>query len=880
MDIRGKQPSTWDAYEGVSRTSVDSDTESHVQWDELERRPSGASNAGTGRWSGTVGELRRRRSSIGQQFGALGDAGGVNSINNFARSWQRAAGFFEITPVRPSFRVEQDGDDDNNDNDAGESDFSRSIPTPIADQRSALRNALQNEGRRASDNAVADEEQGATERMPLLPGAVENRLRERGSSIFQIEPSLSSPFGASYGTQYGSLASRVNESSMRHAGRLFTEQQLKGVAEPEQEREPLLVKQVEEDGHIINVVVGQSTLPQTIFNSVNVLVGVGLLTLPLAFKYSGWLIGMVFLLWSAIVTGYTAKLLAKCLDVDGSLITFADLAYVSYGTKARVAVSILFSLELLAACVALVVLFADSMDALIPGWDVFQWKIVCGLILIPLSFLPLRFLSFTSILGVMSCFGITAAIWIDGLVKPDAPGSIRQPTTQYLFPENWMTIPLSIGLLMSPWGGHSVFPNIYRDMRHPYKYRKAVNVTYGFTYLIDVGMACAGILMFGDNVREEVTSNIFLTAGFPKGISVFIAICIAIIPLTKIPLNARPIVSTLEVLFGLDTRSLAMSTSMDGMSGTTAESPFDGDLIDELREWGYNDDNDALAKQADPECNFDSRDGHMLAKAFRELKIGTKSKNKGGPNQCFLIEHFDGPAVKKGDGGQLPAKTDQRYDVCGKEYKVTNAEHSIGANAESGALYVMQISSAAKAARQLWKRAPLVEELPAIRSVSDIAWAFWNRVHQDGGLDNIKYLFVMMIINKETNQYVKRALDTLSPPKEEADGWAGNDFAMDTDEGKALLGSPVGRWAGYFLLQHKRQLGGNKYISKVRVFKSEKEGSWPYFLFYVEGPPAMAEKREERNEPEIQNRNEEPKIVGRSVDGKHIIREHVVRARL
>jgi vesicular inhibitory amino acid transporter len=104
-------------------------------------------------------------------------------------------------------------------------------------------------------------------------------------------------------------------------------------------------------------------------------------------------------------------------------------------------------------------------------------------------------------------------------------------------------------------------------MRHPYKYRKAVNVTYIFTYLIDVGMACAGILMFGDGVKEEVTSNIFLTPGFPKGISVFIAICIAIIPLTKIPLNARPIVSTLEVLFGLDTRSLAMSSSIDGMSG-------------------------------------------------------------------------------------------------------------------------------------------------------------------------------------------------------------------------------------------------------------------------------------------------------------------------
>lgn len=139
--------------------------------------------------------------------------------------------------------------------------------------------------------------------------------------------------------------------------------------------------------------------------------------------------------------------------------------------------------------------------------------------------------------------------------------------TQYLFPENWMTVPLSMGLLMSPWGGHSVFPNIYRDMRHPYKYRKGVNITYIFTYVIDLGMAVAGILMFGDGVREEITSNIFLTKGYPASLSVFIASCIAIIPLTKVPLNSRPIVSTLEVLFGLDSRSLAASSSMNGMSG-------------------------------------------------------------------------------------------------------------------------------------------------------------------------------------------------------------------------------------------------------------------------------------------------------------------------
>jgi vesicular inhibitory amino acid transporter len=160
-------------------------------------------------------------------------------------------------------------------------------------------------------------------------------------------------------------------------------------------------------------------------------------------------------------------------------------------------------------------------------------------------------------------------VWADGLVKPDTPGSILQPSTQHLFPVNWLTVPLSIGLLMSPWGGHSVFPNIYRDMRHPYKYRKGVNITYIFTFLLDMGMASAGILMFGDSVRDEITSNIFLTKGYPPAISVFIAICIAIIPLTKIPLNARPIVSTLEIVFGLDHRSLAAVSSLNGMDGLT-----------------------------------------------------------------------------------------------------------------------------------------------------------------------------------------------------------------------------------------------------------------------------------------------------------------------
>jgi vesicular inhibitory amino acid transporter len=113
---------------------------------------------------------------------------------------------------------------------------------------------------------------------------------------------------------------------------------------------------------------------------------------------------MTFLILAAIITAYTAKLLAKCLDVDASLITFADLAFITYGHKARIVTGILFMLELLAANVALVILFADTLDLLIPGVGVTEWKVVCGILMIPLNFVPLRLLSFTSVLGIFSCF--------------------------------------------------------------------------------------------------------------------------------------------------------------------------------------------------------------------------------------------------------------------------------------------------------------------------------------------------------------------------------------------------------------------------------------------------------------------------------------------
>lgn len=50
-------------------------------------------------------------------------------------------------------------------------------------------------------------------------------------------------------------------------------------------------------------------------------------------------------------------------------------------------------------------------------------------------------------------------------------------------------------------------------------------------------MAIVGYLMFGEDVLDEITANIFLTKGYPRWISILMVIAIAIIPITKIPLK-------------------------------------------------------------------------------------------------------------------------------------------------------------------------------------------------------------------------------------------------------------------------------------------------------------------------------------------------------
>lgn len=171
-------------------------------------------------------------------------AGGVNSIDAFARSWTRAASYYEISPSRQSYvSVEDYGDEEDR--------FSR------------------------AESVLGDDDADVP------------------NEYSQLHPTWSR-------TEYGSFGSvargtmpteGLRGSVIKHAEDLLAEQEAAILTNEhvDKEREPLLVKTVEtEEGHVQRVIVGRSTMPQTVFNSVNVLIGIGLLSLPLGLRYTGW----------------------------------------------------------------------------------------------------------------------------------------------------------------------------------------------------------------------------------------------------------------------------------------------------------------------------------------------------------------------------------------------------------------------------------------------------------------------------------------------------------------------------------------------------------------------------------------------------------------
>jgi hypothetical protein len=147
--------------------------------------------------------------------------------------------------------------------------------------------------------------------------------------------------------------------------------------------------------------------------------------------------------------------------------------------------------------------------------------------------------------------------------------------------------------------------------------------------------------------------------------------------------------------------------------------------------------------------------------------------------------------------------------------------------------------------------------LPKLQHWSDVAFLQWQSLSDEGVIPNLKYIIRSHIQNSDCVGILKsNILPTLRQKLNRktlwVPTWPGVDFDIDSEEAKALLGTPNGSGITWLLAQHKEELGC-KTVEKVTLWyspsvsRSDKEGI-PSLLFHLKD---VEMEEEEGNEVEV-----------------------------
>lgn len=289
--------------------------------------------------------------------------------------------------------------------------------------------------------------------------------------------------------------------------------------------------------------------PQTVFNVVNLIVGLGLLALPFCFKLGGWIFGSIVLATALLVMNHTAKLVIRCIQhgaVEGvSVSSFPDLADLAFGGHlSRKIIALGLVAELYLASIAILIVAADNLIQLYPSLPPTVAKPGLGLLMWLSTFLDLSLLSYTSLLGTLGSLSLVCIVIYNGLSKPTSPGSLRDPMPTELLSTPCRVI-LGLGIVVSCLSGHAVYPSIYSAMRNRGRALSMVNLSFLVVGGLYAAIGIAGYLMFGLETENEVTKNL-LGMGFNEGLNTIIVWLMVVVPVTKFALLMEPVAGTVS----------------------------------------------------------------------------------------------------------------------------------------------------------------------------------------------------------------------------------------------------------------------------------------------------------------------------------------------
>ncbi|GJP45195.1 hypothetical protein CLOM_g4615 [Closterium sp. NIES-68] len=322
---------------------------------------------------------------------------------------------------------------------------------------------------------------------------------------------------------------------------------------------------------------GSSSL-ETVFNGVNVLTGIGILTTPYALSQAGWL-ALLLLPLTSLLYLLTARFLRSCMDHTPTtgphtpITTYPDIGAAAFGRIGGILTSLLLYGELFAVSIELLILEGDSLAYLFPSFASNGVHIGPSLHLSPnqiflivaaLIVLPTVFLRSMSLLAYVSVGGFLAALvtvvgvaWVAAVGSDDGNPTASAATTSAAAAAAASAgaavhgsaallrlpgVPGALGIFGFCFSGHAVFPTIYRSMDKPQHYNRVLIICFCLCTCIYGGIAILGYSMYGDATAAQITLNLPPSL-IPSRVVLWTTI---ISPITKFAITITPVAVAIE----------------------------------------------------------------------------------------------------------------------------------------------------------------------------------------------------------------------------------------------------------------------------------------------------------------------------------------------
>ncbi|KAL7569913.1 hypothetical protein ACA910_008577 [Epithemia clementina (nom. ined.)] len=287
------------------------------------------------------------------------------------------------------------------------------------------------------------------------------------------------------------------------------------------------------------IVEEKSSLIQSSFNLANILMGVGLLGLPFAFRVAGIIGGSCCVFGMALMTWRTTILIGQELNGDprpsaffddspfkspqqpGSTpgarmlppsSSFPEIARKSFGAVGSLILSIILYFELFSCICIFFVTMGDHLHQIFPAISNTKHMVIVATVsVIPAILLRTpTLLSYLSMMGTISTVSVVLSVILAAILEGDLTAELAEELdTEEQRPHHilWDTsgFILALGLVAYCFSGHAILPSIYRSMKEPQKFDQMATSTFLAVTVCCWAVAVAGYFMFGNMVADQVT---------------------------------------------------------------------------------------------------------------------------------------------------------------------------------------------------------------------------------------------------------------------------------------------------------------------------------------------------------------------------------------